>query len=76
MNIVTVMITHKLFNSIILCMNKITREIANILQDQIDNQTVEIQNNGLSAEQAEEIQKFARSLSRNSPFFPYPLKGR
>ena len=57
-------------------MNKITRELANILQDQIDNQTVEIQNNGLSAEQAEEIQKFARSLSRNSPFFPYPLKGR
>lgn len=57
-------------------MNKITREIANILQNKIDNEALEIQNNGLSAEQTEEILKFARSLSRNSPFFPYPLKGR
>jgi len=57
-------------------MNKITREIADILQNKIDNEALEIQNNGLSAEQTEEILKFARSLSRNSPFFPYPLKGR
>ena len=57
-------------------MNKITREISNILQNQIDNQTLEIQNNGLSVEQTEEVLKFERSLSRNSPFFPFPLKAR
>ncbi|WP_161486275.1 hypothetical protein [Candidatus Nitrosocosmicus hydrocola] len=57
-------------------MNKITIEIANILQNQINNEDLEIQNGGLSAEQTEEILKFARSFSRNSPFFPYPLKGR
>jgi len=57
-------------------MNKITREIANILQNKIYNEALEIQNGGLSAEQTEEILKFVRSFSRNSPFFPYPLKGR
>ena len=57
-------------------MNKLTKEIANILQSQIENERVEIQNNSLSADQTEEVLKFARSFSRNSPFFPYPLKAR
>lgn len=57
-------------------MNKITREIANILQIQIDNEALEFQNGGLSAEQTEEILKFARSISRNGFGFPFPLKSR
>ena len=57
-------------------MNKITREIANILQNKIDNEALEIQNKGLSAEQTEEILKFSKSFSRSSPFFPFPLKAR
>ena len=57
-------------------MNKITKEIANILQSQIENENAEIQNSVLSADQTQEVLKFARSFSRNSPFFPYPLKGR
>ncbi|HKR74655.1 MAG TPA: hypothetical protein VJR94_11165 [Candidatus Nitrosocosmicus sp.] len=57
-------------------MNKITREIAHILQKQIDNDAVEFHNGGLSAEQNEEILKFARSVSRNGFGFPFPLKSR
>ena len=57
-------------------MNKVTKEIANILQSQIENETANIGNSSLSAGQTEEILKFARSFSRNNPFFPYPLKGR
>ena len=56
-------------------MNKFTKEIANILQAQIDNQPCEIHQSGLTLEQIEEINKFARGYSR-SGWFPYPLKGR
>jgi TnpA family transposase len=57
-------------------MKKITRQIATILQNKIDNEVHDLQNSGLSAEQADSILKFVNSLSRNSPFFPYPLKHR
>jgi hypothetical protein len=57
-------------------MNRKTREIASILQSQIDKEKFEIQNSGLTVEQVEEIMKFTQLFSRNSPFFPYPLKAR
>jgi hypothetical protein len=57
-------------------MNRKTREIANILQSQIDKETYEIQNSGLSAQQVEEIVQFGKMFSRNSPVFPFPLKTR
>lgn len=56
-------------------MNKITQEIANILHNQIDNQTHDFQNSGLSAEQIDEIKKFASTFTRNG-FVPFPLKAR
>jgi hypothetical protein len=55
-------------------MDKFTKEIAYILQAQIDNQPYETQS-GFTQEQIEEINKFARGYSR-SGFFPFPLKGR
>lgn len=57
-------------------MNKITKDLAGILQNKIDNENFEIQNEGLSAQQRGEINRFAQAFSRNIPFFPYPLKGR
>ena len=58
-------------------MNKITKEIGNILEAQIDNRPYEIQANGLTNEQLEEINKFARGYSRLvAGWGPYPLKGR
>lgn len=57
-------------------MSRKTREIANILQSQIDKETYEIQNSGLSAQQVEEIVQFGKMFSRNSPVFPFPLKTR
>ena len=56
-------------------MNKYTKEIANILQAQIDNQPCEIQQSGFTQEQMEEINKFARGYNR-SALFPFPLKTR
>ncbi len=56
-------------------MNKITKEIGNILEAQIDNRPYEIQANGLTNEQLEEINKFARAYNR-SGFIPFPLKHR
>ena len=56
-------------------MNQITKEIANILEAQIDNRPYEIQANGLSKEQLEEINKFASKYNRSS-FGPFPLKMR
>ena len=57
-------------------MNKITQEIATILQSQIDQENYEIQYAGLSSEQTEEIIKFGKGFSRNGAFFPFPLKTR
>ena len=45
-------------------MNKFTKEIANILQAQIDNQPYDSQQSGLTLEQVEEITKFAGGYSR------------
>ncbi|HEX5186575.1 MAG TPA: hypothetical protein VFV86_06760 [Nitrososphaeraceae archaeon] len=56
-------------------MNKFTKEIANILQAQIDNQPYEVQQSGLTNDQLEEINKFARKYNR-SGFGPFPLKYR
>lgn len=56
-------------------MNKFTKEIANILQDQIDNKPYEFAQSGLNQEQLEEINKFARGYSR-SGLIPFPLKYR
>lgn len=56
-------------------MNKITKEIANILQSQIDNQSFDFQSSGLTVEQIDEIKKFASSYTR-SGFVPFPLKAR
>jgi hypothetical protein len=56
-------------------MNNITKEIANILEAQIDNRPYEIQASGLTNEQLEEINKFASKYNR-SGFGFYPLKGR
>ncbi len=56
-------------------MNKFTKEIVNILDAQIENKPYEIQQSGLTLEQLEEINKFARGYSRSS-FGPFPLKMR
>jgi hypothetical protein len=56
-------------------MNKFTKEIANILEAQIENRPYEIQSNGLTNEQLEEINKFASKYNR-SGFGFYPLKTR
>ena len=56
-------------------MDKFTKEIANILQAQIDNQPYETQQRGFTQEQIEEINKFARGYSR-SALYPFPLKTR
>jgi hypothetical protein len=56
-------------------MNRKTREIANILQSNIDKETYEIQNSGLSSQQVEEIAQFAKMFSRNG-LIPFPLKMR
>ncbi|WP_172602066.1 hypothetical protein [Candidatus Nitrosocosmicus franklandus] len=56
-------------------MNKITKEIANILESQINKETYEIQNNGLSAQQQEEIAQFIKMFSKNG-LLPFPLKMR
>ena len=41
-------------------MNKITKEIGNILEDELNNKRYEIQANGLTNEQLEEINKFSK----------------
>ncbi len=56
-------------------MNKITKEIGNILEAQIENRPYEIQANGLTNEQLEEINKFASKYNRSGYGF-YPLKSR
>lgn len=56
-------------------MNKLTKEIVSILEAQIDNRPYEIQQSGLTNEQLEQINKFARGYSRSS-FGPFPLKMR
>ena len=56
-------------------MNKLTKEIANILEAQIDNKPYEIIQSGLNQEQLEEINKFAGKYNR-SGFGPFPLKSR
>lgn len=56
-------------------MNKFTKEIANILEAQIDNKPYDLQQSGLTLEQIEEINKFASKYSR-SGFGFYPLKSR
>jgi hypothetical protein len=56
-------------------MNKFTKEIANILENQIDNNPHEVSQSGLTHEQIEEITKFARGYSR-SGLIPFPLKAR
>ena len=56
-------------------MNNITKEIANILEAQIDNKPYDLQQSGLTQEQIEEVNKFARKYSR-SGFGFYPLKSR
>ncbi len=56
-------------------MNKFTKEIANILEAQIDNKPYEIQQNGLTLDQIEEITNFASGYNRSG--WPiYPLKQR
>ncbi|HET6589098.1 MAG: hypothetical protein AB7V56_04260 [Candidatus Nitrosocosmicus sp.] len=57
-------------------MNKITKEIANILHNEIDNQTYDIQNSGLSTEQINEIKKFVSTYNRSGFGGFYPLKAR
>jgi hypothetical protein len=56
-------------------MNNITKEIANILEAQIDNKPYNFQQSGLTQEQIEEVNKFASKYSR-SGFGFYPLKSR
>ena len=56
-------------------MNKLIKELANIIQDEIENKNVTTQIS-LTSNQIQEINEFARGLSRSSPFFPYPLKNR
>jgi hypothetical protein len=56
-------------------MNNITKEIANILEAQIDNKPYNFQQSGLTLEQIEEINKFASKYNR-SGFAPFPLKMR
>lgn len=60
---------------LIYCMNQITKEIANIIEARIDNRPYEIQANGLTNEQLEEIKRFASKYNR-SGFGFYPLKSR
>jgi hypothetical protein len=57
-------------------MDKFTKEIANILQAQIDNTDCIKQSNGLTNEQLQEISNFARGFDKLGGFFPYPLKNR
>ena len=54
-------------------MNNFTKEIANILEAQIDNKPYDFQQSGLTPEQIEEINKFASKYNR-SGFGWYPLK--
>jgi hypothetical protein len=56
-------------------MNKFTKEIDNILENQIDNKPHEVSQSGLTHEQIEEITKFARGYSR-SGLIPFPLNAR
>ena len=56
-------------------MNNITKEIANILEAQIDNKPYDLQQSGLTQEQIEEVNKFASKYNR-SGFGPFPLKYR
>lgn len=56
-------------------MNKITKEIANILESQINKDTYEIHNTGFSAQQEEEIAQFVKMFSKNG-LLPFPLKMR
>jgi hypothetical protein len=55
-------------------MNKLTKEIANVLHSQIDNQTVEFHNTSLTSAQIDEIKKFADTFTRHG--IPFPLKVR
>ena len=56
-------------------MNTFVKEIANILEAQIDNKPYDFQQSGLTQEQVEEINKFASKYNR-SGFGFYPLKAR
>ncbi len=56
-------------------MNTFVKEIANILEAQIDNKPYNFQQSGLTLEQIEEVNKFASKYSR-SGFGFYPLKNR
>lgn len=56
-------------------MKKIIKELANIIQDEIDNKNG-INQIGFTATQMQEISDFAKSLSRSGLFIPYPLKNR
>jgi hypothetical protein len=57
-------------------MNKFTKEIADILQAQIDNTECKKQNSSLTFEQLQEISNFARGFYDLGGFIPYPLKNR
>ncbi len=56
-------------------MNKFTKEIANILEAQIDNKPYDLQQSGLTLEQIEEINKFVGGYSKSS-IGPFPMKWR
>jgi hypothetical protein len=56
-------------------MNKITKEIGNILNNEIYNEAYDLKNSGLSVEQIDEIKKFSSTYSRNN-LMPFPLKMR
>lgn len=56
-------------------MNKVTKEIASILESQIKNQPEEVQINGLSTKQIDEINDFVNAFIRNG-IGPFPMKLR
>ncbi len=73
MNTVTVMITHKLYNSIILYMNKIIKEIASFLDNQNKEGDVHFELAGLNKDQIDTINNFTKAFNRNG-YIPFPLK--
>lgn len=56
-------------------MDKITKEIAQIIEFQMSKQYYDIQSSGLSTKQVEDINDFVKGITK-SGVIPYPLKYR
>lgn len=57
-------------------MNKIIKELANMIDENIGNDAHQIHNTEFKDNHLDIIKQFISNYSKSGLFFPYPLKGR